>query len=121
MISKRFEANLSFISANATKPTDIIYFETVRRNSSAPLIVTFNNMLIPVRIEGSLVGAIRVTDISHLSAQDLSRIKETVELALEENFVSKSLSFVDELLLGESISNVIQFPKNTSDDLVAAR
>lgn len=120
MISKRFDVGVQFISPHSSNPTEIVYFETVRRNSGAPLIVTHNTMLIPVRVEGSLAGAIRVIDISHLSALELGRIKQTIDLALEENFVSQSLPYIDEML-EQIASNVIQFPKATNDDLVIAQ
>ena len=105
MISKRFDVGVQFIAAHTTIPQEIVYFETVRRNSGAPLIVTYNNMLIPVRVEGSLVGAVRVSDISHLNAVDISRVKETIELVMEESFVGKTLAGTS--LLEQLESNVL--------------
>jgi hypothetical protein len=109
MISKRFDARVQFVSAQSLQPSQVLFYETVRRNAGAPLIVTHNNMLLPVRVEGSLVGAIRVFDITHLSGLELSRVKETIDLVMEENFIAQSLDVSDELQDLES--KVIPFKK----------
>ncbi len=118
MISKRFDVNIQFISSQSVSPAQVVFYETVRRNAGAPLIVTHNNMLIPVRVEGSLVGAIRVCEISGLSSVDLCRIKETIDLVLEEEFVAHTLSPLPSM--EEYESNVISFKRSVSEDLVKA-
>lgn len=118
MISKRFDVNVQFVSSQSRQPQEVVYFETVRRNAGAPLIVTHNNMLIPLRVEGRLVGAFRVSDIQQLQATDISRIKETIDLTMEESFVAKTFSEASEL--EEFESNVLQLRKLSSDKLATA-
>lgn len=112
MLSKRFDVKVQFISSEANQPSEIVYFETVRRNASAPLIITHNNMLIPVRAEGSLTGAIRVSEISEINHIDLSRIKETIDRVLEENFLSKTLPMLPTFEEIESKVLPFRFPSN---------
>ena len=118
MRAKRFDVNVQFISSHSVSPAQVVFYETVRRNAGAPLIVTHNDMLIPVRIEGSLVGAIRVLGISELTAVELCRIKETIELVLQEDFVSKSFSTTPSM--DEFESNVLAFRRASTEELVKA-
>ncbi len=118
MISKRFDANVAFVSAQSRQPQEVIFYETVRRNAGAPLIITNNNMLIPVRVEGSLAGALRVSDISHLSGVDISQIKETIDLVLENSFLTKTLSAHTEL--NELASNVLPIRRLSTENFATA-
>lgn len=113
-----FGVNVEFVSPFSKTPQDVIYFETVRRNASAPLIVTHTNMLFPVRKEGQLLGAIRVHNIQSLSPLDISEIKEAVDAALEE--ASKALTQAQVSLILDLESNVLPLRKLFDEKLATA-
>lgn len=118
-VKTAFGVSIQFISSSSRAPQDIVFFETVRRNASAPLIVTHSNMLLPVRIEGILMGAIRVFDIQNLKPSEISQIKNSVENLLAETteLIEKSdLLFNSE----EFDSNVLPLRKPFNEKLATA-
>ena len=84
--------------------------ETAKRNAGAPMIVAHNQMIIPMRVDGSLVGATNVQKINQLHPRQLSQIKDTVDLILSEVLAATKrldqVQAVEEFLSKEN-SNVI--------------
>jgi hypothetical protein len=84
--------------------------ETAKRNAGAPMIVAHNQMIIPMRVDGSLVGAASVHKINKLQPRQLTQIKDTVDLILAEVLIAAKkldhLQSVEEYFTKET-SNVI--------------
>lgn len=91
LVSKRFGVTVEYVSLSETHQAVAPLLTTVRRNASAPMIVSRNELLIPMRVEGSLVGAARVSNINRLNPKDLSQIKDTIDLVLGESLASLAL------------------------------
>lgn len=77
----RFGVEVFFfpIHARGPKPPAL---ETARRNGGAPLIIAHDSMIVPMRVEGTLLGAVEVCGISHLLPVELKEIKNTVDNVL---------------------------------------
>ena len=94
MIGQRFGVALQYESANEKSAA----VETARRNSNAPLIIANNKMILPLRLDGVLVGAAQVHDVYSLSGKELSLIKDNIEIILGQVLKSKRsnvISFYD--------------------------
>jgi hypothetical protein len=111
ILQKRFGVEVEFVpiygSASKEKNHAI---ETVKRNAGAPMIVAHNELIIPIRVEGVLTGATRVTEIDGLEPKDLSQIRETIELILTGVLAAKrkiEILAITENLLKQDHSNVI--------------
>lgn len=108
-IAKKFGVAIEYNSA-ATKS---MAFETARRNGSAPMIIAHNKMILPMRVDGILVGAVQVHDAYSLSGSELSQIKNSIESTLGE-ILCKQVS-------EKYSSNVIQFFDWLKPEVAAAR
>lgn len=53
--------------------------EVIRRNPGAPLILTRNQLLVPIRKEGTLLGVAVVKDVAGLGPKEISSIKDTID------------------------------------------
>ena len=72
-MGSRFNCKAEFILAeNSSKPSQSI-LESALRNPSAPLILTGSKMMIPFKVQGSLVG---VAVIFNMAQFDLTEIEE---------------------------------------------
>jgi hypothetical protein len=89
LLGKRFNVKVEYIDANDKSDTTGAV-ETVRRNGHAPMIIAHNQLIIPMRVEGSLAGAARVSTINHLEPKDLDQIRQTVDLILTEVIAAHS-------------------------------
>jgi len=82
MMHERFGVDVHYIPISERSPEAASMIETVRRNSGAPLIIAEGNMLIPVRVDGSLVGTTLVHGITRLGAREIGQIKDSIDLVL---------------------------------------
>lgn len=121
LIENRFGVDFNYFSISEKNQDNLSAVETVKRNSGAPLIIAWDSMLIPMRVKGSLVGVVRVNQISRLEPKQLHQIKQTVDLILNEALIAQDeLDRVTDVLnyieTTEYKSNVINISKRRSKD-----
>jgi hypothetical protein len=89
MLGKRFGVRAEYLPLYGSGKEHKVTLETVRRNSGAPMIVAHNELIVPIRVDGTLAGASRVIDIDGLPPGDISQIRETIDLILTEVLTAK--------------------------------
>ncbi len=82
IMGDRFGVQVQYLSVADQSQGTARSLETVRRNSNAPLIITGTKMLVPIRVEGALVGATVVSNISRLDARSIGQIRDSIELVI---------------------------------------
>lgn len=105
ILGARFGVSIEYISITDREKEHAITLETVKRNAGAPMIVGHNQLIVPLRVEGALVGATWVGEINGLEPRDLSEILATIDLAIG-GLVSAQATQLD---LFELPSNVLSF------------
>ena len=81
--------------------------ETIKRNAGAPLIIGHNQLIVPIRFEGALLGAATVFDINGLLPRQISEIMATIELVSSEILMDS----VPSQETSEQQSNVLFMPR----------
>lgn len=114
MMINRFGVAVQYISVTDQADENFITLETVKRNAGAPMIVAHNQLIVPIRVEGTLVGATKVNKINTLKPHELSQVRETIDLILGSALSAQYKLDMTEQTLGhiaitESLSNVIGF------------
>jgi hypothetical protein len=104
ILGQRFGVSVQYISISDTPKIHTYTLETVKRNSGAPMIVGHNQLIIPLRIEGALIGAIRVGEINYLNPKELSEVKQTIDLVIGEELGRLAQS-------PETLFNVLPFER----------
>lgn len=103
-------------SITAPAPATSRALETAKRNAGAPMIVAHNHMIIPMRVDGSLVGATNIARINKLHPRQLSQIKDTVDLILNE-----VLAAAKKIEHFQSVENFLNKEKSNVISLVGRR
>lgn len=130
MLKSHFDVSVEYIPVTNNGPTLMTSqntpgtraLETAKRNAGAPMIVAHNQMIIPMRVDGSLVGATSIQRINKLHPRQLSQIKDTVDLILSEVLIATKkldhLQSVEEYFTQES-SNVISMSERRAAAVVS--
>lgn len=110
MLKKRFGVQAEYLPLYGGPKEFKATIETVKRNSGAPMIVSHNEMIVPIRVDGVLAGATRVEEIAGLTPVELSQIRETIDLIMTEVLAARRrieiLAITEDILTNEK-GNVI--------------
>jgi hypothetical protein len=114
MMVNRFGVAVQYIPVSDQSEENTVTLETVKRNAGAPMIVAHNQLIVPIRVEGTLVGATKVNKINGLKPYELSQVRETIDLVLGEALKAQYRLDMTEQTLGhiamnENLCNVIGF------------
>jgi hypothetical protein len=125
MMFNRFGVQIDYIEISDTAETNSSVLETAKRNSGAPMIVAHNQLIVPIRVEGTLVGATRTKGIQILKPFELSQVVETIDLVLTAALTTQSRLEATDVLLGnmmanEDLDNVIGFSRRKAQQIHSA-
>ena len=114
MIINRFGVAVQYIPVNDQTEENAAILESAKRNAGAAMIVAHNQLIVPIRVEGTLVGATKVNKIGNLKPQELSQVRETIDLILSSALSAQHKLDMTEKTLGhiainENLCNVIGF------------
>ena len=101
---KRFGVEVEYLPIGLSDSASPV-LKTVQRNAGAPMIVTYNQLIVPIRIEGALVGAASVRDTNHLTPKELMQVKDTIDLIFVDLAITEELtqSFYENVISLDSV------------------
>jgi hypothetical protein len=103
VLGGRFGVAVHYLSLGDITKVPCAPLETAKRNAGAPMIVGHNQLIVPIRMEGSLVGATWVDEINGLNPKELSEVKATIDLLVQE---AVKISLSADLLESDTASTV---------------
>ncbi|MCC6277290.1 MAG: hypothetical protein IT289_05170 [Oligoflexia bacterium] len=125
MMFNRFGVHIEYFGLSDACEKNKSVLETAKRNSGAPMIVSHNHVIVPIRVEGTLVGATQARGTRVLKPFELSQVVETVDLVLTAALTTQSKLDTTDMLLGnmmaqENLSNVIGFARRKAQAIHSA-